>query len=998
MLFSRKSFGRWWQQLQMSAPAKRQSKNHETQSLAALESLEPRAVMSAAPLMDHIAVVRDGHQWILPAEGTGSGTQEIRGYGLPGDQFLSGDWNGDGAQDLVVVRPNAEGGLTWLVDLGTDNRVDVQHKYGLAGDTAFLGDWNGDGIDDLGVVRPNRAIGLLDWYLDTSRVEYANPTPRQFGLTSRNHIPVVGDWNGDGRDDLGAVEAGTAGLLNWYLDTNGDKFADITREYGLVAAKHSPVVGDWNGDGRDDLGVTFKNTNNRLTWLLDTSGDKFADITKNYGFATDRPIVVNVTNSVTGHDRDDQMSEALALGPFSGTRTNTQAGAISFSTDVDMFSFTVTAGQTVHFDIDTITNGPPGLGSYLRIFDAQGRELAANNDRLAPGDPPPSTGPSNPDGFDSYIPYTFTSGGTYYVGVSNWQHRTYNPGTGADALGTDPNWLTGAYSLVITAQAGDDRYEENDSISAAANLGVLTTNQTYALSLRDGIDWFRFEISSGGTAASTITTQFQHALGDVDLELYDSRGNLVRVSDGVSDSETISMDRLARGTYFLKVFGYNGATNPDYTLTINPPGSSTIADKKLYLNFDGASLSNAELTQWSRGNWLLSVDDIDPEGDGIQIQPFLQGESLNGQREAIISQIVSMVQRDLNPYGIQVLRHRGDAIDGRGVTTIFVGANEFDAHFATDIDYGNDNPTDIAFVTNEDWGTAGRTAIALADVVLHEAGHTFGLHHVETAVNGRVYEESMGFRYSEDNPDNWVKDTAFLDRTFAPYLDHGPTSQNSHQTMLSNFGMSQSIVQSKLATVSFAAPGVVEIIGSASADRVNVQRHGNSLELIVNGQKYALDSSIQTVIVQTNGDTKDRVSNTVSNAVRLVNVSSRSSQTELASIKSVRENASQWAGFDLPEESLDHRNVETPSHSETAHDHDILPQPKAVSHQRRQDTIDEQFSHLATARDAGRSEVIVKSSENRNVAQESNTLELSAAKRTHQMRDEVFSDLRSLFA
>ncbi len=878
--------------------AGRASRRKPRQARLALEALEQRVLMTASPgpLADHVGVVRDGHTWYLSPEVTGTGTQETRGYGLPNDQFLTGDWNVDGAQDLVVVRVNAQGGLTWLIDLGSDNIPDLQHNYGLAGDTAVLGDWNGDGIDDPGVVRGNPAAGRLDWYLDTSRVENANPTPRAYGLTSRGDRPVVGDWNGDGRDDVGVVANGPGGLLTWYLDTNGDSFQDITRGFGLVSQAPTAVVGDWNADGRDDLGVAVV-SNGGITWLLDTSGDQFADITKAYGLAADRPVVVNRTNSVSGHDRDDQMTEATALGALNGTIS--EIGNISFSTDVDMLSFTVTAGQTVSFDIDTPTNGPPGLGSYLRVFDAQGNELAANNDRVAPGDPlPPS---DDPDGFDSYIPFTFTRGGTYYVGVSNWQHRSYNPATGADALGADPKWLTGVYTLVITASTLDDRYEENDSIAAAANLGLLTTTQSYALSLQDGIDWFRFSIGSGGTSASTITTQFRHSQGDIDIDLYDANGNLVRRSNGVTDSETISMDRLARGTYFLRVYGYNGARNPSYTLTLRPPGTTPVADKQLYVNFDGAALSNAQLRQWAHGQWQPS--NVDPEGDGIQVRPFLQGQRLNGQREAIISQIMTMVQTDLTPYGIQVLRHSGGAIDGRGVTTIFVGANPGLGHVAGDIDYGNDNLTDIAFVTNENWGTASRTAMALADTVLHEAGHTFGLHHVNTNVNGRIYHESMGFRYSQPDQTQWVQNTAFLDRTFAPIPGHGPTSQNSHQTMLRNFSMSPAVAQNKIATVSFAISGIVEIAGSANADQITVSRDGIALELTVNGQKYALDSSIRSVVVRTNGDARDIVSSTVGDAVRLTKITTTSSATDAGRSKVFSQNTGSWTGFNLPAES-----------------------------------------------------------------------------------------------
>ncbi len=49
-----------------------------------------------------------------------------------------------------------------------------------------------------------------------------------------------------------------------------------------------------------------------------------------------------------------------------------------------MFRFSAVRGQTIDFDIDTIQNGPGGLGSHLRIFNSNGTELAFNNDAAAP--------------------------------------------------------------------------------------------------------------------------------------------------------------------------------------------------------------------------------------------------------------------------------------------------------------------------------------------------------------------------------------------------------------------------------------------------------------------------------------------------------------------------------------------------------------------------------------------------------------------------------------
>ena len=56
--------------------------------------------------------------------------------------------------------------------------------------------------------------------------------------------------------------------------------------------------------------------------------------------------------------------------------------------------------------------------------------------------------------------------------------------------------------------------------------------------------------------------------------LRDDIGNQVRSSTSGSDNETISLDGLAPGYYDLQIYGYNGATNPEYTLTIRPPSNA----------------------------------------------------------------------------------------------------------------------------------------------------------------------------------------------------------------------------------------------------------------------------------------------------------------------------------------------------------------------------------------------------------------------------------------
>lgn len=134
----------------------------------------------------------------------------------------------------------------------------------------------------------------------------------------------------------------------------------------------------------------------------------------------------------TTGDSDDQIVEARTIG-MSAPRTNQSIG----TRDVDMYKFTVSAGQRVAFDVDRTTGN---LDSYLRLFRSNGQQLAANDDGRAPGESASAS---------AYLEHTFITAGTYYMAVSGDPNRSYNPSTGSgDATGS-----TGGYSLFLANRA-----------------------------------------------------------------------------------------------------------------------------------------------------------------------------------------------------------------------------------------------------------------------------------------------------------------------------------------------------------------------------------------------------------------------------------------------------------------------------------------------------------------------------------------------------------------
>ncbi len=90
-------------------------------------------------------------------------------------------------------------------------------------------------------------------------------TDRLYVLGQAGDTPLVGDWNGDGKSKIGFFRAGM-----WLLDYNGNGVWDgpsIDRLYLLGQAGDVPLVGDWNGDGRDEIGFFRAGM-----WLLDYNG------------------------------------------------------------------------------------------------------------------------------------------------------------------------------------------------------------------------------------------------------------------------------------------------------------------------------------------------------------------------------------------------------------------------------------------------------------------------------------------------------------------------------------------------------------------------------------------------------------------------------------------------------------------------------------------------------------------------------------------------------
>lgn len=198
--------------------------------------------------------------------------------------------------------------------------------------------------------------------------------------------------------------------------------------------------------------------------------------------------------------------------------------------------------------------------------------------------------------------------------------------------------------IKVTIGAGStlppDAYEPNDARTAvearpvgqpnSPNLGPCNPQrviQNLTIHAANNADWFRFYMPGTGATGDLVRIDFAHAAGDLDMKVYTSTGTQVAVSEGTGNSETISMSGRARGWYFAQVYGWNGATNPNYTLTINPSvnGAPTIA----VLNPPAGDIVLEHGTDMYTSTWSAG----DPDGDPTWVTMYVnENPALDGQQ------------------------------------------------------------------------------------------------------------------------------------------------------------------------------------------------------------------------------------------------------------------------------------------------------------------------------------------------------------------------------
>jgi hypothetical protein len=184
----------------------------------------------------------------------------------------AGDFNGDGRDDLMWQ--SATGEISnWLGTANggfTNNGANAWAKGSGSWHIVGTGDFNGDGRDD--ILWRSDAGQLTNW-LGRADGGFVNNGANAWNgtLSSNWHVVGTGDFNGDGRDDI-MWRSSSGEYSNWLSAANGGFTNNGANSYGVGPTSwHIVGIGDYNGDGRDDL-LWRSDAGGFSNWLANANG------------------------------------------------------------------------------------------------------------------------------------------------------------------------------------------------------------------------------------------------------------------------------------------------------------------------------------------------------------------------------------------------------------------------------------------------------------------------------------------------------------------------------------------------------------------------------------------------------------------------------------------------------------------------------------------------------------------------------------------------------